>query len=152
VEGVKHYDSKTAPAVFDVVWCKYPKRESPGMPGEWVRPVLVLDVRLMTDARDETEWAAVTVAYGTDAAKVPQAARTNHLLIRDTEYRALGLHKSTVFKLDVQNRKRLPWAEEFFVSQGYVRGQGIISGHLTAHQEAVARGCFIARGLTFPLP
>jgi hypothetical protein len=149
---VRYYDPKTAPAVFDLVWCKFPKRENPGQPGEWVRPVLVLDVRLMIDARDETEWAAVTVAYGTDAARVPQGDRTNHLLIRETEYAALGLHKPTVFKLDVQNRRRLPWAEEYFVPQGYVRDQGIISGHLTDHQEKLVRGCFTARGLTFPLP
>ena len=146
------YDPKTAPTVFDVVWCKYPKRENPGAPGEWVRPVLVLDVRLMVDLRDETEWAAVTVAYGTDAANVPQAARTNHLLIRNGEHHALGLHKSTVFKLDIKNRRRLPWAEEYFVPQGYVRDQGIICGRLTEHQQAIVRGCLTARKLIFPLP
>jgi hypothetical protein len=148
---VEFYDPKTAPNVFDVVWCKWPKRENPGVPGEWVRPTLVLDVRLMvTD--DEIEWAAVTVAYGTDATKVPEAARINHLLITEAEYRALGLHKPTVFKLDPANRKRLPWAEEYFISQGYVRDQKIIVGSLTAHQQVVTRECFTARGLAFPLP
>jgi hypothetical protein len=57
----------------------------------------------MTDARNEIEWAAVTVAYGTGAENVKPEDRANHLLITDAEYRALGLHKSTVFKLDLGN-------------------------------------------------
>jgi hypothetical protein len=145
------YDPKTAPAVFDVVWCKWPLREARGVPGEVVRCVLVLDVRLMEDV-DGTEWAAVTVAYGTGAENVRQRDRTNNLLIRADECGALGLHKATVFKLDVQNRQRLPWCEEYFVPQSYVRAQSIISGSLTPHQQALVRGCLTARGLQFPLP
>jgi hypothetical protein len=106
----------------------------------------------MTDARNEIEWAAVTVAYGTGAENVKPEDRTNHLLITDAEYRALGLHKSTVFKLDLGNRKRLPWAEDYFVTQGYVRSQGLIAGSLNEKQRASVLECFKHRGLTFPLP
>ena len=106
----------------------------------------------MIDARGDNEWAAITVCYGTDADKVPQVARTNNLLIREGEFRALGLHKPTVFKLDLRNRKRLPWAEEYFVSQGYLRDQRIIAGKLSEHQQKIVFGCLTARGLAFPLP
>jgi hypothetical protein len=101
---------------------------------------------------DDTEWAAITVCYGTDANNVPQWARTNNLLIREGEFRALGLHKPTVFKLDLRNRQRLPWAEDYFVSQRYVVGQGIVAGRLADHQQTLVRGCLTARGLQFPLP
>jgi len=132
---VSFYDPTTAPDVFDIVWCKWPKRENPLAPGPWVRCVLVLDVRLMIDA-DETEWAAITAAYGTDAAKVEKADLSNNLLITSAEYRALGLHKSTVFKLDLKNRFRLAWAEKYFVPQSYVRDRGIVAGSLNATQQA----------------
>lgn len=151
VERLHFHDPKTAPAVFDVVWCKWPMRERPGMPGDIVRCVLVLDVRLMVDT-DDAEWAAVTVTYGTGADNVPEWRRTNHLLIGNGEYRALGLHKPTIFKLDLGNRKRLPWAEEYFVPQVYVRSQGIVAGSLNAAQQVEAIRCIRAHGGQFPLP
>jgi hypothetical protein len=101
---------------------------------------------------DETEWAAVTVAYGTGADNVPQDRRANHLLIGATECRALGLHKPTVFKLDPGNRQRLPWAEEYFVTQGYMRSQNLIAGSLTNAQKEIVLTALKARGLQFPLP
>lgn len=146
------YDATTAPSVYDIVWCKWPYKELPGAPGPVARCVLVLDVRLMTDVRDETEWAAVTVAYGTGAENVKPADLENNLLIGDAEYRGLGLHKPTVFKLDPRNRKRLPWAEDYFVTQGYVRSQQLIAGSLNEKQRATFHECFKQRGLAFPLP
>jgi hypothetical protein len=53
----------------------------------------------MTDARNETEWAAVTVAYGTGALNVKPENLRNNLLITEAEFRALGLHKPTVLNL-----------------------------------------------------
>lgn len=147
---MQFYDPKTAPDVFDVVWCKWPMHRLE--PGEWVRPVLVLDARLMIDGRDETEWAALTVAYGTGAEHVPEAKRANHLFIPHSDCRTLGLHKATVFKLDAGNRKRLPWAEEYFVPQEYVQSQNILAGRLNADQQALVLAGFKARGLEFPLP
>ena len=146
------YDATAAPSVYDIVWCKWPYRERPDIPGPVARCVLILDVRLMIDAHDETEWAAVTVAYGTGAEHVEAADLTNNLLIPDTECRARGLHKATVFKLDVRNRKRLPWAEDYFVTQGYVRSQKLIAGSLNEQQQATFHECFKQRGLAFPLP
>ena len=149
---MQFYDATAAPSVYDIVWCKWPYRERPGEPGPVVRCTLVLDVRLMTDARDEKEWAAVTVAYGTELEKVRPQDLLNNLIIPRTEYRALGLHKATVFKLDLGNRKRLPWAEDYFVTQGYVRSQNLIAGSLTAKQRETFLECFRQRGLAFPLP
>jgi hypothetical protein len=148
---VSYFNPKTAPSVFDVVWCAYPNRERPGQPGQWVRPVLVLDARLMVDA-EGVEFSAITAAYGTDADKVPQNERTNHLLIGNAEYRALRLHKPTVFKLDVRNRKRMPWSPDYFMPQGYVDNQTVIAGLLTDQQQTTVKDCLKARGLSFPLP
>lgn len=99
-----------------------------------------------------TEWAAITTCYGTDAAKVSENDLPSNLLIPAAEFRALGLHKPTVFKLDLRNRNRLPWAEEYFVPPEYVRNRGIIAGSLNmAQQESVLAG-LKARNLAFPLP
>jgi hypothetical protein len=148
---VAYLDPKLAPSIFSAAWCAYPLRERPGEPGPWVRPVLILDSRLMVDANG-IEWAATVAAYGTDAEKVPVADRINNLLIGEAEYRALGLHKPTVFKLDLRNRKRVPWNDEYYMPQPYVQNRTIIAGVLTtAQQQTVIRG-ITARGLTFPLP
>lgn len=147
---MRFHDPKTAPDVFNIVWCKWPMRRLE--PGEWVRPVLVLNSRLMIDARDENEWVALIVAYGTGAENVPAIRRANHLHIPLGECRAVGLHKPTIFKLDAGNRKRLPWAEDYFVPQGYVQSQKIISGSLTDAQKATAIAEIKAHGLTFPIP
>lgn len=146
------YDPKTAPAVFDVVWCKWPRREDKLGPGPWVRCVLVLDVRNFVDTRTNKEFAAITAAYGTGAEHCTPDEWKKHLWIPSMEVEALGLHKPTVFKLDLGNRKRLPWASEYFVSQGYVKGQQIIAGSLTDGQKAKAIKYFEDNNLEFPLP
>jgi hypothetical protein len=105
----------------------------------------------MVDAKG-IEWAATVAAYGTDADKVPVADRINHLLIGDSEYRALGLHKPTVFKLDLRNRKRVPWDDEYYMPQPYAQNRTITAGMLTQEQQDTAIRCIRARGLTFPLP
>jgi hypothetical protein len=148
--GLKLYDPKTAPVVFDVVWCKFPVRENPDEPGPWVRAVLVVDVELMEDV-DGTEWAAVTAAYGTGADNVVNLNEPRNLLIPRSEYRALGLHKPTVFQLDVSNQRRMPWGEKYFVTQGYVKNQNIICGSLNAGQQTKFHDCFKKLGRTFPL-
>jgi hypothetical protein len=147
---VKFYDPKTAPSVFNVVWCKFPRREDPGNPGPWVRAVLVVDVRLMEDA-DGTEWAAITAAYGTGADNISDLSQPRNLLIPRNEFRALGLHKPTVFQLDEGNQRRMPWAEEYFITQGYVKNQNLIAGSLNVSQQTKFHDCFKKLGRRFPL-
>lgn len=144
------YDLKTAPKVFDIVWCKWPGRGDKLGPGPWIRCVLVLDVRLMLHEPTNTEYAAITATYGTGAEHVDDVS--GHLLVPTARAELLGLHKATVFKLDVGNRLRLPWAEEYFVPQGYVQSQGIIAGSLSKDQQATVLDCLKKRGLAFPLP
>jgi hypothetical protein len=100
----------------------------------------------------QTEYAAITAAYGTGFENLARTELTNNLLIRGHECQKIGLHKETVFKLDLENRKRLPWAEEYFVPQGYIKSQGIVAGSLDAQQRKFVLACFEARELTFPLP
>jgi|SRR5712691_1078242 len=147
--GFSFYPLDTRPNVFDVVWSKWPRREDKLAPGPWVRPVLVLAVTAMVDERTGQKFAAVTAQYGGDfeAHHVSQ-----NLLITAAECRDLGLHKPTVFRLDLGNRKRLPWCEEYFITQGYVRSQKLISGSLNRQQQELVLSCLKGRGLEFPLP
>jgi hypothetical protein len=149
---VGFYDPKTAPAAFDVVWCKWPRREDKLGPGPWVRCVLVLDVRPMVDLRTGVEYVAITSAYGTGAENVSARDLAEHLYISRVECAALGLHKPTVFKLDLASRKRLPWASDYFVTQGYVRAQKMVSGSLNKRQQGRVLTFFSKHSLTFPLP
>ena len=146
------YDPATAPSVFEVVWCKWPRREDKLGPGPWVRCVLVLDVRPMIDQRTNKQFAAITAAYGTGAENVSVDDLKQHLYIMGGEFAALGLHKPTVFKLDLQNRKRLAWSEEYFVPQAYLKQQNIVAGSLNEHQRAHVLAYFEKHGLEFPLP
>jgi hypothetical protein len=148
--GWKFYEPGSSPKPFDIVWCKWPRREDKLGPGPWTRCVLVLDTRVMIDSRNNVAFAAVTAAYGTEKEKVSEAERANSLVIDD--FRAVVLHKPTVFKIDLRNRKRLPWCEEYFLPQGYVRSQNIITGSLTESQKMRVLDCFKALGLTFPIP
>jgi len=104
----------------------------------------------MLDERTNTEYAAITAAYGTGAEHVDDLK--GHLFIPHARAERLGLHKATVFKLDLENRKRLPWAEDYFVPQGYVQSQGIVAGSLSNEQKAIVLECLKERGLAFPLP
>jgi hypothetical protein len=106
----------------------------------------------MLDERTQMTWAAVTVAYGTGVESVKPSDILGSLIITTAECADLGLHKSTVFKLDYENRKRLPWAADYFVSQGYIRSQNLIAGSLNAEQRRRFHACFERRGYVFPLP
>lgn len=150
--GWAFYDSKTAPAVFDIVWCKWPYSGAKLQPSDEVRPVLVLDVRDHIYDPTQEIYADVTVAYGTGAENIVSPNWRSDLTIGKHEFRAAGLHKPTVFRLDLKNRKRLPWCERYFVPQEYVRNQNIICGQLSEAQRSTALSCFVAQGLTFPLP
>lgn len=149
---MEFYDPNTEPAVFDIVWCKWPRREDKLGPGPWVRCVLVIDVRRMVDPETDTEYSLVTACYGTDALKVDIAELRRNLYITTAQVHALGLHKPTVFKLDLENRKRLAWSPKYFVPQGYVRDQSIIAGSLDRQQTALVLAIFGTNGWTFPLP
>jgi hypothetical protein len=144
------YDSKTAPDVFNVVWCMFPLRERPGEAGPVARPSLVIDVRLM-ETDDGIEWADVTAAYGTGAENIKNPIVTD-LLIPQTEYRALSLHKPTIFQLDLMHRRRMPWGDKYFVAPEYVRDCNVILGSLSAIQQKRFHHCLDKAGLQFPLP
>lgn len=147
---MKLYAYNTAPSVYDVVWCAWPIRQKPGVPGV-VRGVLVLDVRKMIDQDDSTEWANVTVAYGTGAENIPKPG-PECLVITATEYSALQLHKPTIFQLDLRHRQRLAWGEKYFPPHPHVINRAIIAGSLNSNQQIRFHKCFTNCGFTFPLP
>ncbi|UEM16779.1 hypothetical protein J4G43_022725 [Bradyrhizobium barranii subsp. barranii] len=112
----------------------------------------------MIDVRDQVydptgeTFKDITVAYGTGAENIEKPNWRSDLVIGPSEYRAAGLHKPTIFRLDLMNRKRLPWCEKYFVPNDYVRGQNIICGTLSDAQRSAALSCFVAQNLKFPLP
>jgi len=114
--------------------------------------VLVVDVRRMVDDRTDQEYAVITAQYGTGKENLEFHELANNLVIERHEFRSLGLHKPTVFQMDLRNRKRLPWCVEYFVPKEYILSENIIAGRLTADQRKRFHGCFDARGLKFPLP
>jgi hypothetical protein len=150
--GLTLYDPETAPEVYDIVWCKWPRREDKLAPGSWVRCVLVVDVRRMVDERVGKEYSLVTAQYGTGKENLDQAGLANNVVIERHEFRDLGLHKPTVFQMDARNRKRLPWCVEYFVPKLYILSENIIAGRLNQDQQKRFHDCFTARGLKFPLP
>lgn len=150
--GLKLYDPDSAPEVYDIVWCKWPRREDRLAPGSWVRCVLVVDVRRMIDDRTNQEYALVTAQYGTGKENLDFHELANNVVIERHECRDLGLHKATVFQMDLKNRKRLPWCVEYFVPQGYLKSENIITGRLNGDQQKRFHNCFSARNLKFPLP
>lgn len=146
--GLRFHDLASLPRVYDVLWCKFPLREAPRFPGPVARPALVVDATPVIDQSNGQRLGAVTVQYGGDfeAKNLP-----GNLLIVTQDVRMLGLHKATLFRMDLGNRRTLPWAEEYFVSQNYVRSQDIIAGSLTDDQRTRMHDCFKQRGLTFPI-
>jgi hypothetical protein len=150
--GLTLYPPVTAPEVYDIVWCKWPRREDKLAPGSWVRCVLVVDVRRMVDERNGQEFALVTAQYGTGKSNLELHEMVNNVVIEHHECRRLGLHKPTVFQMDLRSRKRLPWCVEYFVPQEYLVEQNIIAGHLNGDQQVRFLACFQARNLRFPLP
>ena len=97
---------------------------------------------------EEREIGVVVVQYGGsfEAHHIPK-----NLLITEKD-REVGLHKSTLFRMDPGNRARLMWCEEYFVPQSYVVGRGIKAGSLNEEQKRLALACLEARGLSFPIP
>jgi hypothetical protein len=150
--GLTLYDPSSAPEVYDIVWCKWPQREDKLAPGSWVRCVLVIDVRPMVDDRTGQEFALLTVQYGSGKENFDVAGLVNSLVIERHEFRDLGLHKPTVFQMDLRNRKRLPWCVDYFVPKEYIVSQAIIAGRLNKDQQRRFHDCLEARGLKFPLP
>lgn len=150
--GLQLYHPDTAPEVFDIVWCKWPQREDKLAPGSWVRCVLVLDERRYIDDRTSEEFSLLTLAYGTGKENVQPKDLADNLVIEAHEFRALGLHKPTVFKFDFRNRKRLAWCAKYFVPQSYYASASIIAGRLNMDQQGRFHQCFKSRDMTFPLP
>lgn len=149
--GWKFYDPKTAPEVFSIVWCKFPYRGAKLEPSKEARPVLVVDVRDYFYEPTKETFANVTVAYGTGAENISKPDRHRDLII-ESGFRDFGLHKPTIFQLDVGNRKRLPWGEKYFVSNDYVANQNIICGKLSDPLIRYFKTCYNIRGMAFPLP
>lgn len=144
--GFTFHPIECLPEPGDVVWCKWPHRESKGQPGPHVRPVLVRG-NALHDMPDKTRFGSLIVSYGTGVIGDRPSDGPLDLIIGESEFRALGLHKPTRFALDPSSKKNLPWCEEFFVPQSYVASKDIVIGRLNNSQMARLRECLKLRGL-----
>lgn len=119
------------------------------MPGPVARPVLVRQVEVLESDKFGS-FGALIVSYGTGQ-RIDDTTRQVDLCIENPgEYKALGLHKPTRFSLDLSNRKKLLWCEEYFVAPYYIREVDVIAGSLTASQIQQLRKKLESRGLTAP--
>jgi hypothetical protein len=89
----------------------------------------------------------VLVSYASGEG-IDDISRQRDLIIERHECRQAGLHKPTRFSLNPRDRRLLPWAEEYFLPQEYVRNSGIIVGRLNAAQRERLRAALKHRGLT----
>jgi hypothetical protein len=96
----------TAPAPYDVVWCRFPTVEEPSLPAEKSRPGLV---RQAFQDQDGNAW--VKLVYGTSVDPY-RATLTDFTVATLPEMNVCGLKQATRFRLD--REMTLPWSKEFF--------------------------------------
>ena len=122
------------PEPGDILWCRWPLREVPGVPGPTARPVLVLETSIH-EIDDGSRFAAVSVCYGTGNIEGVRAG--DFVIATRGEAEALGLHKPTRF--DVRHPKRLIWCEDYFLAPDYLRARNLTIGRLTEAQRLAVK-------------
>ena len=98
------------PKVNDIVWCRFPERERPGIPADPPHPVLVRELEIYAPLGR----AIVHVTYGTTKLKKLTREFIDLIVDKPAEMSALGLKKPTLFDLAESNRAPLIWCYEFF--------------------------------------
>jgi hypothetical protein len=143
--GWRYHDITTLPEPYDIVWCLWPQLENRLMPGPTVRPVLVREVELR-EFVDGEQFGMVLASYASGEG-IDDISRQRDLIIELNECRGAGLHKPTRFSLNPRDRRWMPWAEDYFLPQEYVRNSGIIAGSLNAAQRKRLEAALKHRGL-----
>ncbi|MEN9874850.1 MAG: hypothetical protein RL186_1747 [Pseudomonadota bacterium] len=132
---------------MDVVWCRFPFDERPGIPQDPPHPALVFEVREF-----QPEKLSVLVAFGTSNLK--RADHGENLVLQNvTEMNWAGLYMPTLF--DLGRTKRLVWTDRWFVSPDSKRFDTPKIGSLSyAMQDRLKRILRIrqSRGLSVPVP
>lgn len=111
----------TAPAPYDIVWCRFPYVEDPGVPGPESHPGLV---RQAFADQDGNPW--VRVVYGTSVDPM-RTGRNYFTVAKMSEMDICGLYRATRFCLD--RCMELPWGPDYF--QPLPRAGTIILGKLS---------------------
>ncbi len=140
------YSVESLPEPGAILWCKWPHRESRSHPAEYVRPVLVRACKINA-LPDGKTFGSLTVSYGTGTIGDPAEGAELDLIIGENEFRQLGLHKPTRFSLNPADKKHLPWCEEYFVGQAYLKANRVVIGNLTEVQSERIRQCLKRRGI-----
>ena len=100
------YPLSTAPAPYDIVWCRFPYVEEPELPGPENHPGLI---RQAFADQQGNPW--VRVVYGTSVD--PNRRGNQYFTIsKVSELDACGLLRATRFCFD--RCMELPWAAEYF--------------------------------------
>ncbi len=116
-----YYPLSTAPAPYDIVWCRFPYEEAPDKPGPEPHPGLI---RQAFADQNGNPW--VEVVFGTS--KDPLRSGNEYFTIsKVSEMNACNLKYATRFCF--RKCMQLPWSEEYFEA---LRGQPTpIIGRLT---------------------
>jgi hypothetical protein len=98
------------PDIYDVIWCRIPYRETPGVPGP-LHPCIVRDIE-RNDALGE---AIVHVTRGTSNLKKETRWDLDLIVEHPRELAACGLEEPTRFDLDdAQHKVPCDWDNIFF--------------------------------------
>lgn len=106
----KFYPFSTAPAPYDIVWCRFPTIEEPVLPAAKARPGLIRQA-----FQDQEGNAWVRVVYGTSVDPY-KATLTDFTVATLPEMNVCGLKQATRFSL--VREIDLPWSKEFFECLG----------------------------------
>jgi hypothetical protein len=99
------------PQINDVIWCRIPHRDAPGVPADPPHPCVVREIERY-DALGE---AIIHVTYGTSNLKKDKREFLDLIVEHPGELAVCGLKEPTRFDLDdAQNKIPCDWSDEFF--------------------------------------
>lgn len=102
----RFFPLSTAPAPYEIVWCRFPYVEDPGIPGPVPHPGLV---RVAFADNDGNPW--VQVVYGTSSS--PFKPGLEYFTVsKMSEMDQCGLYRATRFCFD--RCMELPWGPDYF--------------------------------------
>ena len=142
--GWDFLDIVDMPEPGDLVWCKWPHKEKPGVPGPVARPTLVRETAILEEGKTGIQYGAITISYGTGEYGERHIG-WDLIIGPHARAKALGLHKTTRIALDSWNRKTLIWCSEFFVPPDYMAKNQITIGRLEEPEIEQMRRCLAAR-------
>lgn len=130
---------------MDIVWCRFPYAEKPGIPALVPHPCLVFAVN-----EYKPDHFSVQVAFGTSTLKTDQRP-ADFIVMSAVNLCYAGLYQATRFDLD--KIKWLMWDDEWFIPQCPERHETPVIGRLPQEEiEDLRRLLKIRASARLPTP